>query len=92
MGGHPSQDESGVMTLEAKERLISVQPIKEDHVGKEKGDRAAAPSELIAYRSSIGNLLYINRLLSPAIAFGAFNAAGKCADLSCVIFIRSTQF
>lgn len=57
MGAHLSQDESGDMTLEAKDRLFEVQSINEDCISKTRGDHGAIPSELMAYRSLIEKLI-----------------------------------
>lgn len=80
MGIRFVQEETGKITLNAKEKLDQVQPIIIRAASKER-DRNANESEITSYRSLIGKLLYIGRLVCPTIAFHASNAATKCDGL-----------
>lgn len=80
MGAHLTQDDSGKITINAKEKLSQIQTLETGRPHKDK-DRIATPEEITTYRSVVGKLLYIGRLVSPVIAFHASQAAMKCSDL-----------
>lgn len=81
MGARLQQHPSGHVTLNAKEKLDAVELLSCERIRNGTGDGEATPAELSAYRSVIGKLLYIGRLVSPVISFHASTAAMKCAAL-----------
>lgn len=81
MGAKLSQDFSGSITLNAKEKLSTTTEIKTPPRLQEKGDRDDTPAKIVSCRIIGGRLLYIGRLTSPVIGFYASDAATKCKAL-----------
>lgn len=82
MGAQLTQDDSETITLDAKEKLLQIKPLLQEHRGKRDIVRNATDKEITAYRSVIGKVLYIGKLERSYIAFHASNASKKRYDLS----------
>lgn len=76
-GAKLTQHPSGHVTLSAKEKLESIEPISSERRCRSNGNDDATPAEPSAYRSVIGKILYIGRPVSPVIAFRASHTATK---------------
>lgn len=65
------QGDAGKITIDAKRKLKQIQPLLTDQPGVKNKNRTATKKKLTAHRSIIRELLYIGRLVSPAISFHA---------------------
>lgn len=81
MGANSVQHLSWYVQNDAKETLDDLQPLSNERLHGKDGDDDATPTQLAAYKSLIGKLLYVRRLVSPVIAYLASAAATKCAHL-----------
>lgn len=79
MGAQFVQDDTSAITIKARDKLLNILPISLYY--SSKGDQEANSDETTAYRSAMGKLLYVRRLVCPFIAINASHAASKCSSL-----------
>lgn len=82
LGCELTQDANGSITITQKARAASIDTnVLTSTVSKRDGDRLATSTELKAFRSVIGQCLYVGRLTNPVLQFHCSHMASKISAL-----------